>query len=260
MNAQQYQQEIWNMKVSVKISLQNSNILPMYIQIHRQHYLLFYYQQIHDVQINKKIQHFDSCQDNKINQISLQFKNIILPYQIPFGVLVDLYYSQDPFTPMELILIYQKETYFIDLEDEIKNQIKFNLKQAAFGRYNHEGYGTPLKNLTQYMSINDEKQALKQIKSFENKEDLYKYYRKIFESPKTKRFQLPIRIYFKKGGHFQTVIELKDQQQTIGQALDTKLQGTKYIFNGLPLNINIPALDFYDCLYSIDGFCYFVCE
>ncbi|CAD8158609.1 unnamed protein product [Paramecium octaurelia] len=254
MNSQQYQQEIWNMKVAVRVQLQNSKIPPMYLMIYRQHYLLFYYQQIFD--------HFDSFspQFNKINQITFRYKDIPLPYQIPFGVLVDLHYNEDVFIPLDLTLIYQKEAHFVDLEDEIKNQIKFNLKQACFGRYNHEGYGTPLKNLTQYMSISDEKQALKQIKSFENKEDLYRYYKKIFESPKTGRLQLPIRIYFKKGGHLQTIIELKDQQLTIGQALSTKLQGATFIFNGALLNMNIPAQDFYDQLYSIDGFCYFVCE
>ncbi|CAD8067600.1 unnamed protein product [Paramecium primaurelia] len=253
MNSQQYQQEIWNMRVAVKVYLLNSNIPPIYLMIYRQHYLLFYYQQIYD--------HFNSFQPqiNKINQISFRYKHTLLPYQIPFGVLVDLYKSEDTFTPIELILIYQKDAHFINLEDEIKNQIKFNLKQACFGRYNHEGYGTPLKNLTQYMSISDEKQALKQIKSFENKEDLYKYYKKIFETPKTGKIQLPIRIYFKKGGHFQTIIELNDQQLTIGQALNIKLQGATFIFNGLPLNTQIPAQDFYDQLYSIDGFCYFVC-
>ncbi|CAK77730.1 unnamed protein product (macronuclear) [Paramecium tetraurelia] len=254
MNSQQYQQEIWDMRVAVRVELQDSKIPPMYLMIYRQHYLLFYYQQIFD--------HFHSFtpQVNKINQITFQCNEVQLPYQIPFGVLVDLHPSEDIFMPIELKLIYTKETHFVDLEDEIKNQIKFNLKQACFGRYNHEGYGTPLKNLTQYMSISDEKQALKQIKSFENKEDLYRYYKKIFESPKTGRIQLPIRIYFKTGGHLQTIIELKDQQLTIGQALSTKLQGATFIFNGAHLNMSIPAQDFYDQLYSIDGFCYFVCE
>ncbi|CAD8070296.1 unnamed protein product [Paramecium sonneborni] len=253
MNAQQYQLEIWNMKVAVKISLLHSNIPSMYIMIYRQHFLLFYFQQIYN--------HFDSycSQVNKINQISLQFKNVLLPYQIPFGVLVDQYQSEDTFTPLELILIYQKESNFINLEDEIRNQIKFNQKLAAFGRYNHEGYGNPLKNSV-IMKISDENIVLNQIQSFENIEDLQKYYGKLFESPKTGRYQLPIRIYFKKGGYFQTIIELNDQKQTIGQALSTKLQGTSFLFNGLPLKTNIPALNFYDWLYSIDGFCYFVCE
>ncbi|CAK77307.1 unnamed protein product (macronuclear) [Paramecium tetraurelia] len=253
MNSQQYQQEIWNMRLAVKVSLLNSNIPPLYLMIYRQHYLLFYYQQIYD--------HFNSYspQINKINQITFQYKNTILTYQIPFGVLIDQYKSEDTFTPIELILIYQKQAQFFTLEDEIKNQIKFNLKWACFGRYNHEGYGDPIKNLTQNVSINDEIQAFKRIKSFEGKEDLFQYYMKIFEKPNTGKIQLPIRIYFKKGGHFQTIIEITDQQQTIGQALNTKIQGINFIFNGLPLNTKISAQDFYDYLYSIDGFCYFVC-
>lgn len=43
----------------------------------------------------------------------------------------------------------------------MKNQLKFNLKWASLGRYNHPGYGVPLKLLTQYTKASEEEKIFK---------------------------------------------------------------------------------------------------
>lgn len=69
-----------------------------------------------------------------------------------------------------------------------------------------------------------------------------------------------MRIYFTEGGSLQTLLEIKDPVTTIGTALKEICKDAQFIFCGVPLDMNIPAMYFYAYLYYIDGFCYFVCN
>lgn len=71
---------------------------------------------------------------------------------------------------------------------------------------------------------------------------------------------LPIRIYVRsQKGRIQEAVRIEHKDTTIGQAIRAVIGEGRYkrvVFNGIPLDEAMPAVDFYLKHYSIDGFTY----